>query len=49
MSDTDEAIEEFLREADKVMSEYDNGYMNADVALSQLETRIDRLREVTEE
>lgn len=49
MSDTDDAVEEFLNEADKVLSEYDKGYMNADVALSKLETRIDRLRDAAEE
>ena len=49
MSDTDDAVEEFLREAEKVMSEYDKGYVNADVALSQLETRIERLEEAVEE
>ena len=48
MSDTDDAVDEFLGEAEKVLSEYDKGYMNADVALSKLETRIDTLREATE-
>ncbi|MBP1985708.1 hypothetical protein [Halolamina salifodinae] len=47
--DTDEAVEEFLDAADKVYSEYDQGYMNADVALSQLETRIETLRDELEE
>jgi len=47
--DTDEAVSEFLDAADKVYNEYEQGYMNADVALSQLETRIDALREDVEE
>ena len=47
--DTDEAVEEFLDGADNVYSEYDQGYMNADVALSQLETKIETLREEVEE
>ena len=47
--DTDDAVAEFLDAADTVYEEYDQGYMNADVALSQLETRIERLREAAEE
>lgn len=48
MSDTDDAVEEFLSDAETVLSEYDKGYMNADVALSKLETRIGTLRETRE-
>lgn len=47
--DIEDAVEEFLDDADKVYGEYDQGYMNADVALSQLETRIETLREELEE
>lgn len=49
MSETDEAVETFLQQADKVYSEYENGYMDADAALSLLETRIDELRETASE
>ncbi|MFW5911328.1 MAG: hypothetical protein ACOCSD_03250 [Halolamina sp.] len=50
MADQTEAeVAAFLDEAETVFSEYDQGYMNADVALSQLETRIDALRERVEE
>lgn len=49
MSDeTDEAVAEFLDAADKLYGEYDQGYMDADAALSLLETRIETLRERTE-
>ncbi len=47
--DTDDAVEEFLDAADTVYEEYDQGYMNADVALSQLESRIETLRDAVEE
>ncbi|GAB7095545.1 hypothetical protein JCM30237_26990 [Halolamina litorea] len=49
MSDDSDAVSAFLDAADKVYSEYDQGYMNADVALSQLETRIETLRDEIEE
>jgi hypothetical protein len=48
MSDTDDAVAEFLQEADTVFSEYDQGYMNADVALDRLENHIETLREQVE-
>ena len=47
--DPEQAIETFLDAADTVYGEYEQGYMNADVALSQLETRIATLRESVEE
>ena len=47
--DTDDAVAEFLDAADTVYEEYDQGYMNADVALSQLESRIETLRDAVEE
>jgi hypothetical protein len=47
--DTEGAVEQFLDAADDVYSEYDQGYMNADVALSQLESRIETLRDAVEE
>lgn len=51
MSDdeTEAAVEEFLAAADTVYGEYDQGYMDADAALSLLETRIETLREDVEE
>ena len=48
MTDLEDAVAEFLSEADTVYSEYDNGYMNADVALDRLENSIETLREQTE-
>lgn len=48
MAETDDAVETFLREADKVYSEYEDGYMDADAALSLLDTRIEELREASE-
>lgn len=47
--DPEQAVEAFLDAADTVYGEYEQGYMNADVALSQLETRIETLRESVEE
>jgi hypothetical protein len=48
MTDAQDAVEEFLQDADKVYKEYDKGYMNADVALERLENHIDALREQVE-
>jgi hypothetical protein len=48
MSDTEDAVEAFLDEADTVFGEYDKGYMNADVALDRLENHIETLREQVE-
>jgi hypothetical protein len=48
MSDTEDAVAEFLQEADTVYKEYDKGYMNADVALDRLENHIETLREQVE-
>jgi hypothetical protein len=47
--DIEDAVAEFLDEADTVYGEYEQGYMDADAALSMLETRIDTLRERTGE
>ena len=43
MSDADERIETFLREAETVLGEYDEGYMDADAALRRLRAHIDDL------
>jgi hypothetical protein len=45
--DLDDAVAEFLEEADAVYGEYDQGYMDADAALSLLSSRIEELRERT--
>jgi hypothetical protein len=39
------AVEEFLSDADTVLGEYHQGYMDADAALSILEGHVDDLRE----
>lgn len=44
-----EAVAEFLSGADDVYGEYDQGYMDADAALSLLSGRIDDLREAVDE
>ncbi|USZ68981.1 hypothetical protein NGM10_04395 [Halorussus salilacus] len=48
MTDAEDAVEQFLQEAEKVYSEYDKGYMNADVALDRLENQVETLRERVE-
>ncbi|WP_162993848.1 hypothetical protein [Halalkalicoccus subterraneus] len=45
MSDLEESVEEFLDDADYVLSEYQQGYMDADAALSVLEGHVDDLDE----
>ncbi|MEZ3115120.1 hypothetical protein RYH80_04195 [Halobaculum sp. MBLA0147] len=45
----DDAVTAFLDEADAVYAEYDQGYMDADAALSRLESAIDDLHEAHEE
>ena len=49
MTDTDEAVEEFLRNAESVYSEYDQGYVDADASLRQLRRHVDELREATDD
>ena len=48
MSDTDDAVSEFLSESKTIFSEYDDGYMDADAALRRLRTEIDELEEAAE-
>lgn len=43
MTDADERIEEFRREAETVFEEYDQGYMDADAALRRLRGHIEDL------
>ncbi|WP_336345838.1 hypothetical protein [Halalkalicoccus ordinarius] len=45
MAELDDTVEEFLDNADDVYAEYDQGYMDADAALSILEDHLDDLRE----
>ena len=49
MSELEDAVERFVREADTVYDEYENGYMDADAALGRIETHLDALREQVEE
>lgn len=49
MNDLEAAVETFLDDADTVLSEYDQGYMDADAALSLLVTHIDDLHDAHEE
>ncbi|WP_336363076.1 hypothetical protein [Halalkalicoccus salilacus] len=44
MTDLEDAVEEFLDDANYVYSEYEQGYMDADAALSVLEGRVEELR-----
>ncbi|MEF8800230.1 MAG: hypothetical protein V5A38_07720 [Halolamina sp.] len=46
--DLDDAVAEFLDETDTVYGEYEQGYMDADAALSLLESHIETLRERAE-
>ena len=48
MTDTDDAVDRFLTEAETVFEEYDQGYMNPDVALERLRGHIDELDEATD-
>ncbi len=46
MSDElDDAVTDFLDEADKVYGEYHQGYMDADAALSRLESAVSELQD----
>jgi len=45
MTDLEDAVSEFLSEADTVYREYDKGYMDADAALSRIEKEVEDLRE----
>lgn len=45
MTELEDSVEEFLADAEYVLSEYEQGYMNADAALSVLEGHIEDLDE----
>ena len=49
MTDTDEAIERFLRKADSTYEEYEQGYADADATLRRLAGHIDDLRDAVED
>ena len=48
MTDLEDAVSEFLSETDAVYDEYDKGYMDADAALSRIETPVEELRETAD-
>jgi hypothetical protein len=47
--DLDAAVDEFLTEADTVFDEYEQGYMDADSAVSRLDAAITELRRAADE
>lgn len=47
MTDTDEAVERFLRKADSAYEEYEQGYADADATLRRLDGHIEDLRGAT--
>jgi hypothetical protein len=49
MTELEESVETFLAEADTVYGEYEQGYMDADAALSRLEPSLSELRDAIEE
>jgi glutaredoxin 2 len=46
--DTDEAVKRFLRKADDVYEEYEQGYADADATLRRLERHLEDLRDAAE-
>lgn len=48
MTDCEDAVEEFLRRAETVYGEYDQGYVDADAALRQLRPHVDDLEAAVE-
>ena len=40
-----EAIDEFLSDADEILEEYDEGYLDADAAISRIEVAVETLRD----
>jgi hypothetical protein len=48
MDELEDAVETFLRNADGVYGEYEQGYVDADAALSMLEGHLEELREAAE-
>jgi hypothetical protein len=48
-TDTDDAVAQFLSDADAAFSEYEKGYADADATLRRLRTDIESLREAVED
>lgn len=48
MTDASDAVERFLREAESVYDEYEQGYVDADAALRMLRPHLDDLAESIE-
>lgn len=49
MTDTDEAIERFLRKADSTYEEYEQGYTDADATLRRLNGHIESFRDAVDD
>lgn len=49
MTDTDEAVREFLNRTDTALEEYDRGYDDADATLSVIRSHLDDLRGAVED
>lgn len=49
MSDLEPAVREFLEDAETVFDEYEQGYVDADVALQRLTNHVDNLEAAVEE
>jgi hypothetical protein len=49
MSEDAEPVERFLSAVDTVYGEYDQGYMDADVALARIRDHVEDLEAATEE
>ena len=49
MTDSDEAVEEFLERADAAYEEYEQGYADADATLRRLESHVEELRDAASE
>ncbi|MFQ3319341.1 MAG: hypothetical protein ACI8UR_001229 [Natronomonas sp.] len=49
MTETEEAVERFLRKTDTAYDEYEEGYADADATLRRLEQHIEDLREATDD
>jgi len=48
MTDQDDAIEQFLNDADAAFEEYDRGYADADATLRVVRTHVNDLRDAVE-
>ncbi|WP_254537427.1 hypothetical protein [Halomarina litorea] len=48
MSESDAAVQQFIRKADEVFHEYERGYMDADAAMNAMELYVDELKAETQ-